>query len=184
MTSLSTLTAVVALAAVTMTFGALIAVFFVRSSSPQFWGHLAIPKILWVNTAALLVSSLTLESARKALARNQQMNAHKLFAWTTGLACFFLIGQAVAWLQVLHSGVSLQNNAHSWFIFLFSGLHGLHIVVGIAGIAYLLARTREHAGGPKYQMTTRAVTRGVSLFWHYLDLLWLLLFALLLIWKR
>jgi len=79
--------------------------------------------------------------------------------------------------------VILAGNPHSWFIFLFTGLHGLHIAVGLAGLAYLLVRTREPASGPKYQMQTRAVTSGVSVFWHYLDFMWVLLFVLLLCWR-
>jgi cytochrome c oxidase subunit 3 len=184
MNSLSTLTAVVVLAAVTMTFGAMIAVFVIRSQADRFWGHLEIPRVLWFTTAALLASSATLEAARKALTLHQSERAFRLLAWTTALACFFLFGQAWAWIEVLHSGISLQNNPHSWFVFLFTGLHGLHIVLGIAGLVYLLSRTREPASGPKYQMKTRAVTRGITLFWHYLDFIWVVLFGLLLIWRR
>jgi cytochrome c oxidase subunit III len=182
--SLSTLTAVVVLATVTMTFGAMIAVFVIRSQVPAFWGRLEIPKVLWLTTAALLGSSATLQTARKALTQNEQEKAFRMLAWTTGLGFFFLLGQAAAWIQVLHSGINLQRNPHSWFIFLFTGLHGLHIVLGLGGLAYLLIRTREQVSGPKYQMKTRVVTRGVSLFWHYLDFLWLVLFGLLLIWRR
>jgi cytochrome c oxidase subunit 3 len=184
MNSLSTLTAVVTLAAVTMTFGALIAVFVIRSEAPRFWGRLEFPKVLWLTTAILLASSATLEFGRKALARNQQSRALHLLAWTTALPFLFLAGQGLAWLSVLHSGISLQSNAHSWFIFLFTGVHGLHIVLGIAGLVYILSRTRHQASGPKYQMKTRVVAHGVSLFWHYLDFLWLVLFSLLLVWRR
>lgn len=184
MNSLSTLTAVVVLATVTMTFGAMIAVFVVRSEAPRFWGHLELPKVLWFTTAALLTSSATLENARRALSHNDVRRAFRFLTWTTALATFFLLGQGLAWVEVLHSGISLQHNPHSWFVFLFTGLHGLHIVLGIAGLVYLLIRTREPASGPKYQMKTRVVTHGVSLFWHYLDFLWVLLFTLLLIWRR
>ena len=182
--SLSVLTVIVVLATVTMTFGALIAVFFIRSQAPLFWGRIAIPGILWATTAILLSSSITFEAARRRLQRNDQPGFFRLMVWTTGLGLLFLVGQIVAWLQILHAGVILARNPHSWFIFLFTGLHGLHILAGLAGLVYLLARTRVPAGGPKYQMTTRAVANGVSIFWHYLDFLWLLLFVLLLTWRR
>ena len=184
MNSLSTLTAVVVLATVTMTFGAMIAVFIIRSGASEFWGHLQLPGVLWFTTAALLASSGTLEAARKALQSGQGRRAFRMFAWTTGLACFFLFGQVWAWVDVMNSGISLQKNPHSWFIFLFTGLHGMHILLGIAGLVYLLSRTREPASGPRYQMKTRVVARGITLFWHYLDFLWLVLFGLLLIWRR
>ena len=182
--SLSILTVIVLLATVTMTFGALIAVFVIRSQSEQFWGHIHIPRILWVTTCLLLASSITFEVARRRLADNEQTSFFRLTAWTTGLGTFFLIGQIIAWLEILRSGIILARNPHSWFIFLFSGLHGLHIVAGLAALAYLLVRTREPAGGPKYQMHTRAFASGVAVFWHYLDFMWLLLFGLLLFWRR
>lgn len=181
--SLSILTVIVLLATVTMTFGALIAVFVIRSRSHEFWGHIALPWTLWLTTALLLISSVTFELARRHLLREDQAGFFRLTAWTAGLGTAFLIGQIVAWLQVLHRTPVLAHNPHSWFIFLFTGLHGLHIVVGLAGFAYLLKRTAEPASGPKYRMHTQAVANGVAVFWHYLDFLWLLLFGLLIFWR-
>ncbi len=181
--SLSLLTVIVLLATVTMTFGALIAVFMIRSQSQQFWGHIRIPGILWATTTVLLASSVTFEMARRRLQHADQRGFFRLTAWTTSLGALFLVGQIAAWLQILHGGLILAHNPHSWFIFLFTGLHGLHIVAGLAGLAYLLFRTREPASGPKYQMHTQAVANGVAVFWHYLDFMWVLLFLLLLLWR-
>ncbi len=178
------LTVIVVLATVTMTFGALITVFVTRSLSQQFWGHLQLPRILWLTTALLLASSGTLEAARRRLAAHDQRGFFRLTAWTTLLGVLFLGGQIIAWLQVLQSGVILIRNPHSWFIFLFTGLHGLHIVAGLSGLIYLLVRTRQPASGPKYNMYTGAISNGVAVFWHYLDFLWILLFGLLLFWRR
>jgi cytochrome c oxidase subunit III len=182
--SMTVLTVVLAMGTVTMTFGALIAVFFIRAQKNMYWGHLEIPPILWVTTAVLAASSMTIEGARRRLGRNDRGGFFRLTAWTTALAVLFLAGQLAAWFQVLHSGIVLARNPHSWFIFLFSGLHGLHILLGLSGLVYLLFRTWEPASGPKYQMTTRAVAFGVSIFWHYLDFLWVVLFTLLLTWRR
>ena len=184
MSSLSLVTVIVILATVTMTFGALIAVFFYRSQSPQFWGHLTISPLLWLTTAILITSSISFEMARQRLLENDQIGFHHLMKWTTGLAAAFLLGQIAAGFQILHSGVILAKNPHSWFIFLISGLHGIHIIAGLIGLGYLLLRTREPASGPKFQMTTRVIAKSVSICWHYLDFLWLVMFALLLLWKR
>jgi len=182
--SLSTLTVVVVLATVTMTFGAIVTVFLDRSAGQQFWGHIQIPGVLWATTAVLLASSAVLAIARRHLLRHEQRAFFRLTTLATGLGVLFLVGQITAGLQVFHSGVIMARNPHSWFIFLFMGLHGLHILVGLAGLGYLLFRTREPASGPKYQMYTRVVTTGVSIFWHYLDFIWLVLFGLLLFWRR
>ena len=175
---------IVALATVTMTFGALIAVFFLRASKNLYWGHLQIPPVLWATTVILLASSVTLEIARRHLQQDDRAGFFRLTSWTTGLAVLFLVGQLMAWFEILHSGVILARNPHSWFVFLFSGLHGLHILLGLGGLVYLLVRTHEAASGPKYQMKTRAIATGVSIFWHYLDFLWIVLFTLLLTWRR
>ncbi len=182
--SLSYLTSGLVLATVTMTFGALIAVFLVRSQDSRYWGHIAIPGILWVTSLLLLLSSGTVELARKHLKANQQPAAFRWFAITMGLALAFLLGQVAAWYQVLRSGIVLAHNPHSWFIFLFTALHGLHILLGLSGLTYLFVRTRTAVSGPKYLMKTRVVANGVALFWHYLDFLWILLFGLLVAWRR
>ena len=182
--SLSNVTILVVLATVTMTFGAMIAVFFVRSEGKLFWGHLHIPGVLYLTTVLLLASSAVLEKARQQLLIDDQKRFFKLTAVATILGLLFLAGQLTAWVQILHSGVVLAQNPHSWFIFLFTGLHGMHIVLGLGGLVYLLARTYRPAGGPKYRMKTRAAAHGISIFWHYLDFLWILLFALLLTWHR
>ena len=182
--SLSLVTVIVVLATVTMTFGALIAVFVVRSGYTKSWGHIHIPAVLWGTTTILLASSAVLEKAPHRLAQNDQTGFFRLAAWAMGLGVAFLLGQIIAWLQILNSGIVLAHNAHSWFIFLFTGLHGLHIVLGLGGLTYLLVRTRVPASGPRYQSKTRAVARGVSIFWHYLDFLWVVLFGLLVFWRR
>ena len=182
--SLSVLTAIIVLGTVTMTFGAMIAVFVIRSQAPLFWGRISLPPVLWATTAVLLGSSITFEAARRHLLKGDQGGFFRLMTWTTGLGLGFLVGQIAAWLQILHSGVILARNPHSWFIFLFTGLHGLHIIAGLGGLVYLLIRTRRPASGPRYQMNTRVAATGVSIFWHYLDFLWIVLFTLLLTWHR
>jgi cytochrome c oxidase subunit III len=182
--SLSLLTVTVVLATVTMAFAAIIAVFVIRSQAPLFWGPLKVPGILWGTTAVLLASSASFEIARRKLAHNDQHRFFLWTAWTGGLGLLFLAGQLTAWFQILHEGIVLARNPHTWFIFLFTGLHGLHIVLGLAGLGYLLVRTRIPASGPKYQMKTRIITNGVSVFWHYLDFVWIILLVLLLTWRR
>ena len=182
--SLSTVTLTVVMAIVTMTFGAMIGVFLLRSSVPTCWGHLRVPYLLWVTTAVLITSSFTLEKARTLLIDGNQSGFHRFLKITTVLALLFLAGQIGGWFQLIGSGVKLARNPHSWFLFLFTGLHGLHILAGLAGLGYLLVRTREPVSGPRYQMYTRVVARGVAIYWHYLDFLWLVMFTLLLVWRQ
>lgn len=180
--SLSTITLVVTLTAVTMTFGALIAVFLMRAVRDEAWSHIQLPGILWFSTALLIASSLLFEAARRHLVTGDPEAFHRMTTWTIALGVLFLSSQIAAGIQILHSGVVMNNNPHSWFIFLFSGLHALHIIAGLIGLGVLWKRTRERVSGPKYQMGTRAGARAVGIFWHYMDAMWILLFALLIFW--
>ncbi len=184
LTSMSNVTVLVILAIVTMTFGAIIGVFFYRSAAPKFWGHLQVPTILWLTTGLLILSSITFERARQQLSLGNQEGFHFLISWTLTLAAAFVVGQVLGWFQFIHTGVVLAKNPHSWFIFLFSGIHAVHVIAGMIGVTYLYLRTREAASGPKFQMQTRVAAKGVSLCWHYLGFLWIVMFALLVTWKR
>lgn len=174
----------VTLAVVTITFGSLIFAFVYRSEVPQNWKHIELPQTLWVSTFLLLVSSALIEAGRRRLKLGDQRTFYRIMWWATGFGFLFLAAQLTAWFQILRTGVLLDRNPHSSFIFIFSGMHGVHILIGLAGLFYLLRRTREHASGPKYQMTTRVWANAVASFWHYLDFVWIVLFVLLLTWKR
>lgn len=182
--SLYIVTVAVILVIVTATFGSLIFAFFWRSYNGYLWGHLQVPPLLWGTTAVLAASSFCLERARVVMKVPDQVRFYQMVKWTTVLGVIFLVGQATAWLQVTHSNLFLQKDKHSWFIFLFSGMHAIHILAGLGGLAYLLYRAREAVSGPRYQMTTRAYTNALAIFWHYLGFVWLVLFLLLLTWKR
>lgn len=182
--SLSNITLIVTLAGVSMTFGALIAVFLLRAVRDESWTHIQLPAVLWLSTLVLIASSFVFEKARRQLIAGNEAAFNRMMVWTIALGGLFLLGQVTAGTQILQSGVILRNNPHSWFIFLFGGLHALHIVGGLIGFCVLYMRTREHATGPRYQMGTRAGARGVGIFWHYMDVMWLLLFGLLIFWRR
>jgi cytochrome c oxidase subunit 3 len=182
--SLYMFTVVVVLVIVTATFGALIVAFLWRSQNSYLWQHLNIPSLLWVSTPILLASSALLERARRSLKAGDQAGFVRFLQWATGLGVLFLLGQGAAWFQVMHSDVILEFDKHAWFIFLFSGMHALHILAGLGALAYLLYRSYDPATGPRYRMTTRALSNALVVFWHYLGFMWVLLFGLLLLWRR
>ena len=172
------------MAFVTMTFGALIVVFMLRSQVSFNWTHILLPPLLWIDTALLIASSVCFEVGHRKLRRNDQHGFYLWTRYTTTLGVFFLVGQLVAWGQIIDSGQLVRSNPHSSFFFLFSGLHGVHILAGLAALGVLLYRTYEPASGPKWQMKTRALANAVGIFWHYLDVLWVVLFSLLLLVRR
>jgi cytochrome c oxidase subunit 3 len=169
------------LAFVTVTFGALVLVFILRSRVSFNWHHIILPWVLWLDTAVLLASSFTFETGHKKLRAGNQAGFYQWVRYTAVLGGLFLIGQIAAWWQILSAGQLVRGNPHSSFFFILSGLHGAHILVTLAGLFALLYRTHEPASGPRWQMNTRVMANAVGIFWHYLDGLWVVLILLLLI---
>lgn len=173
----------VGLAAITMTFAAFTSAMIVRQASSYDWRHFTLPSILYLNTAVLLVSSLTLEMARRQVAgfqRGQLTERTKpaLWLWATlGLGLLFVGGQYAAWLQLRAEGLYLATNPSSSFFYLFTALHALHILGGLAGLSLVIWRFSKPVS------TLRISTLStVSYYWHFMDVLWV--YLLLLLWAR
>lgn len=186
------------LLAVFMFFVAIISVFFLSQGSGHFDGHAhyvndwlptAIPSILWLNTAILLLSSLTIEVARRHMFREMDVMDEWLglgkptsraampwLATTIVLGSLFVAGQVVAWRQLALQRVSLENAGQSAkSFFLITGAHGFHLIVGI--LALIAAFVGLFVSK---QIEKRQILVDLSAwYWHSMGALWVILFALL-----
>jgi cytochrome c oxidase subunit 3 len=185
---------IVALAPVAMLFVALTSAYFVRQGLGNWdsalqanvpdWRPLNLPLLLlWMNTALLAASSLTLELARRGLARTALAGRGTeagtrpapWLAVTVVLGLAFLLGQVAAWQQMAERGVYVATNPSSSFFYVLTGAHALHLAGGVlallyAGLASLLQRPLE---------TRALVVHVTAWYWHFMGLLWLYIFALL-----
>jgi cytochrome c oxidase subunit III len=156
-----------------MLFMALAAAFLVLRGSSK-WVPVHIPTLMWINTAVLLASSATLEMARHRLAQGRFSAYRNLWLLTAALGAGFLVGQVVAWRQLVAEGVYLASNPASSFFYIFTGLHALHLLGGVAALTFVAMRNFSRA------LVTRSVAAEItSFYWHFLDALWLFLLALL-----
>jgi len=163
-----------AIVSILMFFMALASAFLVRKGTSGDWVAVHIPPLLWINTAVLLLSSGTLEMARKRLANNDSGGFKRLWLVTTLLGVLFLIGQVVAWRQLNNQGIYLATNPASSFFYIFTGAHALHLIGGVAALIYVARRNFSVA------LVTRSVAAEIaSYYWHFMDALWLFLLALL-----
>jgi len=163
------------LAAIIMLFAAFTSAYIVRKGLSDDWRATAFPGILWLNSMVLLASSFTLEKAR----RWRQVQARFQGWWwaTTGLGMIFLIGQIVAWQQLVAGGVYVHTNPSSSFFYLLTGTHAVHLLGGVIALLYLSWRVWRRNSG-----SLGATALGVTaLYWHFMDGLWIYLFLLLLI---
>ncbi len=163
-----------ALVAILMFFMALTSAYIVRKGLGGDWQPVPLPAVLWVNTGILLISSLTIELARRQLARANSPGFRLWWALTTALGLAFLAGQLLAWRQLVAAGAFLKSNPSSSFFYTLTASHGAHLLGGIVALLYVAIRSFERA------QVTRAVAAEVaSIYWHFMDGLWVFLFLLL-----
>jgi len=195
-----------ALAAVVMLFVSFTSAYIVRQgvgtwsdASARYvtdWRPISLPPILWVNTIILLASSFTLAMARRTLARRLKMKVvpsreassatvpalivsdRRSLPWlgiTFVLGAGFLVGQLLAWGQMRYLGIFVSTNPSSSFFYVLTGTHGLHLLGGVLALAYagLTSLLRK-------PLAKRFLVVDVTaLYWHFMDFLWIYIFALL-----
>ena len=157
-----------------MFFMALASAFLVRRGTSGDWIPVHLPTVLWLNTLALIASSFTLERARRLLSRLNLSGFRKLWTVTTGLGALFLIGQLVAWRQLVAQGVFMASNPASSFFYIFTAAHGLHLLGGVGALVYVLVRKFENT-----RIALPTAAEIASYYWHFMDGLWVFLLALL-----
>jgi len=168
----------VALGAITMSFAALTSALIVRQGTGMDWQHIALPPMLFLNTLALVASSATLEIARRRVAsyaRGTERQMAAAMSWmvaTLGLGILFVAGQYVAWLRLKAAGIYLATNPNSSFFYLFTGVHAIHVLGGLAGLLYVMSKLSR-------SILRRSTFAAATQYWHFMGLLWLYLLVLL-----
>jgi len=164
-----------AMLSILMFFMVLTAAFVVlRVDNLHSWAGIHMPWILWVNTVVLLASSGTLEMARRKLQMDSLRGFKQMWALTTFLGTVFVVGQVIAWRQLAAQGVYMTSRLASSFFYVFTALHAAHLVGGICALLYVGLRKFETA-----RVSQFAAAEVTSYYWHFMDGLWLFLFALL-----
>src|SRR5438876_8134794 len=127
----------IVLTAIIMLFAGLSSAYIVLRGVPS-WQNIELPSLLWPNTAVLLLSSLAVELSRRAIRRNDIQSMKRWLAAGGVLGLTFLAGQLAAWRQLVRAGVYLPSTLQSSLFYILSGLHGLHLLGGIAGLGIVL----------------------------------------------
>ena len=164
------------LGVVTAIFGLLTAAYFIRMTYAD-WQSLPIPALLWLNTAILILSSVALQWARTSAGRQQADRVRWGLLAGGALAFAFLVGQFLVWQQLGSLGYFVDTNPSNSFFYLITGLHGLHLLGGL--IAWLRASLRLWRGAETDKI--RMSVELCAVYWHFLLLVWLVMFGLLLV---
>jgi cytochrome c oxidase subunit III len=189
----------VALIGIVMIFISFSSAYVVRKGLPSFdprtnsltndWLRVRLPSLLLINTGVLLLSSLTMELARRQAARDvvlarvtsisgASVADKNRISWliiTLVLGLSFLAGQLMVWRELAAMGFYVATSPSSSFVYLLTGVHGVHLLGGVlallfAGAASLLRRPAES------QYVTLDVT---GWYWHFMAVLWVYIFCLL-----
>jgi len=138
------------------------------------WSAVHLPRVLWLNTVILIASSWTLERARSRLKVSDVPSFRAFWRATVVLGLLFLVGQVIAWWQLVRAGVYIASNQASSFFYIFTAAHALHLLGGLAALLYVALRQFEAA-----KVSRDIAAQVTSYYWHFMDGLWVFLLALL-----
>jgi cytochrome c oxidase subunit 3 len=140
-----------------------------------------------LNTAVLITSSLTMVLGVSAAQRGQRKKSATMLVCTLLLACCFLVIKYFEYSHKIHEGLLPGGYFHNEefhhpktplffsLYFIMTGIHGLHVVIGMGLISWILIRTQRKEFSPAYFTPVELV----GFYWHFVDLVWIYLFPLL-----
>ncbi len=128
-------------------------------------------------TIILVSSSFTMQYAVWLIEHRKRAAAKIWVVWTIVLGALFLLNQAYEWT---HIETRWYTNAYGSIFFISTGLHGLHVFIGLVAMGFLLYRMKGQAGGDPGEL---AAFQGVSYYWHFVDVVWVGLYSALFLLK-
>jgi len=183
-----------------MVFAVLVVLFFARQAGMHMdprshemigdWYPIQLPPIVYLNTAVLLLSSLTIEIARRGIFREIDVleewlglgkpavkRARPWVAATLVLGALFVLGQVTAWRQLTAQGFAFDqfSTPASYFFYVVTGLHALHLVAGVAFLLFCLFAL----SWLKQVQTRQIAVDATAWYWHTMGIAWLLLLVVL-----
>lgn len=157
-------------------FALTISAYHMRMEIGHDWRSVPLPILLWINTGVLVFASIALQWGWIAAQRANE-NSLRIGVYAGGfLAIAFVIGQLVVWRELQGGGYYLTTNPANAFFYMLTALHGAHLLGGLVAWARTAWRILKGA-------TPEEVRVGIELctiYWHYLLVIWIILFALLL----
>src|SRR5690606_6277303 len=126
-------------------------------------------------TIILVASSFTCQLGVFAAEKGDVFGLRRWYLLTLFMGAVFLFGQVYEYFQLVDEGVTLQANGFGTVFYLTTGFHGLHVLGGLIAFVFLLIRTKMSKFTPA-QATSAIV---VSYYWHFVDIVWIGLFAVI-----
>lgn len=163
------------LGVVTVIFSLLIIAYADRMSVAT-WRPMPEPWVLWVNTALLIAGSIAMQRARDSTRRDDLDGVRGGLFWGGAFTFAFLTGQLFVWRQLVDLGYYANTSSANAFFYLLTALHGLHLLGGLVAWGRSVSRMWRGVSIADLRLSIELCTA----YWHYLLLIWLILFGLLL----
>ena len=142
------------------------------------WRALPVPKLLWFNTGVLVLSSIALQSAYLA-ARRDDLEGVVIGLLAGGVsAVVFLVGQLLAWRQLIVAGYFVASNPANSFFYLITAVHGLHLMGGLVALGRATGKVWRGTRVAEVRLSVELC----AIYWHFLLLVWLVVLGLLTGW--
>lgn len=163
------------IAVVTSLFALFLSAYMMRMQLGD-WRPLDEPNLLWLNTGVLVLASFAFQFTRGAANKGQRLPTK--VGLIVGGVCtsLFLLGQLLAWQQLSANGYVIDGNPATSFFYLLTALHGLHLLGGM----WVWGRTTVRLFSGADAKSVRLSVELCTVYWHYLLLVWIGLFGLLL----
>lgn len=143
------------------------------------WTPLPRPRLLMLNTAALVLASGALQWAVRAARRHDVRAARSALLAGGALGAAFVAGQLAVWKELVDAGYFLASSAATGFFYLLTAVHGLHVLGGLVGWSRTWRRTMHGASGAAAASQLILSVEMCALYWHFLLAAWVVVFAVL-----
>ena len=170
------LVALTAFMAVATSFFALVLSAYSLRMELGDWIPLTEPQLLWTNTVMLILASVVFQWTRNKAMQDGTPRLKPGLLVAGLLTIAFLAGQLIAWQQLSASGQYITSNPSNAFFYLLTALHGMHILGGL----YVWARATVRVMSGSTDEAVRQSVELCTIYWHFLLLVWLVLFGLML----
>ena len=163
------------LAVATSIFALFISAYTIRMDEPD-WRPLAEPTLLWTNTFMLILASVAYHWTRNAAVKGLDSRVKSGLTVSGAFTVLFLVGQVGAWQQLNAAGYYLDLNPANAFFYLLTAIHGLHMLGGL----WVWARSTMKVWTGADSDSVRLSIELCTVYWHFLLLVWIVLFGMLL----
>ncbi|MEB2777038.1 cytochrome c oxidase subunit 3 [Algoriphagus sp. D3-2-R+10] len=164
------------LVTIVMIFAALTSAYIVRQSEGN-WLEYDLPTVFWYTSGIVIISSICLQYAYSAAKKDNLAGVRSGLSLAVLFGIAFLVGQWYSWVALVDENVFFVGNPSGSFLYVFTGLHAIHLISGVIFLIIVLISTYRYKVHSKSMDTLEMATT----FWHFLAALWLYLFMFLLL---